>query len=122
MIEIASKYKFIEYAFSFVLKGNEAEMLRTYTKDKRIIAKIERPETFPHLDSIDRKFDELWLCRGDLGSLAGIFNVGPLQSFFIKKMKADLKKPCYLAGQVLEHMTYFPIPTRSELAHLHDAA
>lgn len=120
MVEIAQKFNFVEYAFSFALDGLEADKMRKYTGNKRIIAKVERPETFPHLAQIDRKFDELWLCRGDLGAQAGIYNVGILQSYFVKKMKTELKKPCYLAGQVLEHMTFFPLPTRTELAHLYD--
>ncbi len=32
----------------------------------------------------------------------------------------DLSAPAILAGQVLEHMTTFPQPTRSELCHLFD--
>jgi pyruvate kinase len=118
-IDIAMKFNFTEIAFSFILDGNEADVIKRYCPDKKLIAKIERPEAFKFLSNIDGKFDELWLCRGDLGAQAGLKDLGKLQSEFVN-MFAKLKKKKYLAGQVLEHMTYFPLPTRSEVVHLYD--
>lgn len=46
MIDVAQKFKFVEYAFSFALTGNEADKLKKYVNNRRIIAKVERPETF----------------------------------------------------------------------------
>ncbi len=119
MIRAAKKYNFTEFAFSFAYSGNEADKIRPYTGKHRIIAKIERAETFANLESIDKCFDEIWLCRGDLGAQVGIFNLGKLQKTFIQKINS-LNKNCFLAGQVLEHMTSFPEPTRSEIVHLFD--
>ena len=45
--------------------------------------------------------------------------MGKLQEKFVSKI-TDLKNRCFLAGQVLEHMTYFSEPTRSEIVHLYD--
>jgi len=118
MILISNKYDFTEFAFSFTHDGSEADKIRLHTNHK-IIAKIERPEALDNLKSIDANFDEIWLCRGDLGAQAGIFKLGKLQEFFISQIKT-LSKDCYLAGQVLEHMTYFKEPTRSEIVHLYD--
>ena len=44
---------------------------------------------------------------------------GFLQERFSFQIK-DFKNPCILAGQVLEHMTHFTEPTRSEVVHLYD--
>ncbi|MCP4176564.1 MAG: hypothetical protein GY756_02260 [bacterium] len=118
MILISNKYDFTEFAFSFAHDGHEAEKIRPYTNHK-IIAKIERPEALKNLKSIDVNFDEIWLCRGDLGAQAGIFELGNLQDFFVSQIK-NLDKDCYLAGQVLEHMTHFKEPTRTEIVHLYD--
>ena len=117
MIEIANKFDFSSFAFSFVLDGSEFEILRQYT-NKKIIAKIERPEAIKNIVNIDDKFDETWLCRGDLGSQAGIEKLGELQYNFTQNIK-NLKKSTYLAGQVLHHLTFFETPTRTEIASLY---
>jgi pyruvate kinase len=117
-IEITKAFSFVHFAYSFVLDGSVAQVLRKVTS-RRLVAKIERPESFPHLTSIDAAFDEIWLCRGDLGAQAGLTALGPLQQEFTATLP-KLSSPCILAGQVLEHMTHFPQPTRSEVVHLHD--
>ncbi|HBM17481.1 MAG TPA: hypothetical protein DD381_14225 [Lentisphaeria bacterium] len=119
IIKISMMFDFTQFAFSFVFDGNESEKIRPLAKDRKIIAKIERPEAMANLKKIDRLFDEMWLCRGDLGAQAGIFQLGRLQEEFSSQLK-EFKKPCILAGQVLEHMTNFHEPTRSEVVHLYD--
>ena len=119
IIEISQKYSFTEYAFSFTHDGNEIDKLKPYTGDRRVIAKIERPEAIDNIKLIDHNFDELWLCRGDLGAQAGLFDLGRIQESFTSKMPS-FKCTSFLAGQVLEHMTHFPEPTRSEIVHLYD--
>ena len=119
MIRIAKQYSFTEFAFSFVHNGTEADKIRHCTGKHNIIAKIERSEAFSYIETIDKCFDEIWLCRGDLGAQIGVLNLGELQKSFVKKTNS-LNKDCFLAGQVLEHMTYFPEPTRSEVVHLFD--
>ena len=119
MIEQSKKYSFVEYAFSFVHDGTEIDKIRPFIDNHKIIAKIERTEAVDNIEAIDKKFDEIWLCRGDLGAQAGIFKLGYLQDVFVSKIK-NLKNECFLAGQVLEHMTKFPEPTRSEIVHLYD--
>ncbi len=120
MIKLSKKYDFIEYAFSFAYDGDEINKIRSYTGEHRVIAKIERPEALDNIESIDKSFDEIWLCRGDLGAQAGIFELGRLQASFVSKIQ-KLKNDCFLAGQVLEHMTNYPEPTRSEVVHLYDS-
>ena len=119
MIRISMRYEFTEFAFSFTLDGSEAQKLRPLTQNRKLIAKIERSESMEYLKAIDREFDEMWLCRGDLGAQAGIFELGKLQEEFASQIN-EFKSPCILAGQVLEYMTHFPEPTRSEVVHLYD--
>jgi pyruvate kinase len=118
-IEVGLQYDYVEFACSFVFDGTEAEHLRSLTQDRRLIAKIERPESMQFIQQIDRHFDELWFCRGDLGSQAGLKVLGALQANFVAQFP-QLSKPKFIAGQVLEYMTYFPQPTRSEVVHLYD--
>lgn len=118
-IELGLQYEYVQFACSFVLDGTEAEHLRPLTQDRRLIAKIERPESMQFLQDIDGNFDDLWFCRGDLGTQAGLRVLGALQAQFVAQFP-QLSKPKFIAGQVLEYMTYFPQPTRSEVVHLYD--
>ena len=119
-LELAAPFPFCQFAFSFVLDGSEAAHLRRET-GAHLVAKLERPEALDRVPEVAAAFDELWLCRGDLGSQAGLAALGPLQHAFTRHIPA-LKIPALLAGQVLEHMTHHPEPTRSEVVHLYDAA
>jgi len=117
MIGLTAAVDFVEYAFSFVNTGEEAELLRPLICGKKLTAKLERTESLQNLAAIEAAFDELWLCRGDLGAQAGLRKMAELQAKFEKAMPG-LKKPAWLAGQVLEYMTHFPQPTRTEVVHL----
>lgn len=119
-VEVALRHGFTRFAFSFVHDGTEADLLRPRTGSRPLAAKIEFPEAMAHLEAIAPRFDELWLCRGDLGAQAGLTALGPLQEDFARRLPA-LGKPGYLAGQVLEHMTWFPQPTRAEVVGLYQA-
>lgn len=120
IIKEALKYDFIEIALSFVLDGKEAKSIKELSSNRKLIAKIERVEAMSHIKTIVDSFDEIWFCRGDLGAEAGLLKMSELQNDFISSFK-NISCPKYLAGQVLEHMTYFPQPTRSEVVHLYDS-
>lgn len=119
-IAIGLKYPFVQFACSFVLDGHEMDYLRPLTADRVLIAKIERPEAMSHLIAIDKRFQGLWFCRGDLGAQAGLKQLAPLQKEFAAAFPR-LTQSKWLAGQVLEYMTHFPEPTRSEVVHLAEA-
>jgi len=116
MIRLTAGADFVDYAFSFVNTGDEAKLIRPLIGRRKLIAKLERPEALQNLQVIDAAFDELWLCRGDLGAQAGLRKMAALQTDFEKRIP-KLKKPAWLAGQVLEYMTH-PQPTRSEVVQL----
>jgi len=121
VLQAALAFPFTCVAFSFVVDGTEASLLRPVARNRRLAAKIERPEAFGHLENIADAFDEVWLCRGDLGAQAGLRVLGALQDRFVAFGRTQ-SKPYFLAGQVLEHMTHFPQPTRAEVVGLHAAA
>ncbi len=119
LVQVAEQYSFVSYALSFITQASDIDHLRAFTQ-RPVAAKIERPEALENLKNIINSFDELWFCRGDLGAQAGLSALGPIQLEF-ENMIADCNTPALLAGQVLEHMTYFPMPTRTEVVSLHRA-
>ncbi len=118
IIGASLKFAFVEYAVSFVHNGEEAKLFRPLVKNKRLIAKIERPEAMCYLNNIHRNFDELWFCRGDMGSQAGLDKLQGIQEEFIKNSK-ELSKPKFIAGRLLWSMVDNPSPTQAELEHLY---
>ncbi len=119
-IQIGNAFPFVEYAVSFVFDGSEAERFRSHTGARRLIAKIERPAALEKAEAIDACFDELWLCRGDLGAEAELRDLGRLQAGFVAQFPR-LRHPKILAGEVLGSMVTSSLPSRSEIVHLHDA-
>lgn len=119
MIEATRTRRDVQYALSFVQSGAEAQVARRAIAGQPLIAKVELPGAMEHLSRIDQAFDEIWLCRGDLGAQAGLGRIGALQAEFSAQIPT-FSSPAYLAGQVLEHLTHFSTPTRTELVHLHD--
>ncbi len=110
----------VSFAVSFVADGNEAGLFKPLTGNSPLIAKIEQVAAFDHLKEIAAQFDELWLCRGDLGAEAGFARLGELQRRFVGSIH-ELEKPCLLAGEVLGSMTVLNQPSRAEIVQLSDA-
>lgn len=84
-----------------------------------IVAKVERPEAFDRLEAICDAADEIWLCRGDLGALVPLGELGALQQRALV-IAARAGCPILIAGQVFHHLTSHRQPTRSEVVHLYD--
>lgn len=117
-IAIGLEFPFVNFAVSFVRDGAEADMFRPLISGRKLIAKIEQRSAFDALMQIDRSFDELWLCRGDLGAEVGFSELGLYQEKHISHF-AMLTKPQILAGEVLGSMVSQPQPSRSEISHLY---
>jgi pyruvate kinase len=119
-INLSRHIENVAYAISFVADGKEAALFRPLVDQSRLIAKIEQLRAFDFLDGIAEKFDELWLCRGDLGAEAGLRELGGLQRRFVDRI-SGLKIPCILAGEVLGSMVLHKQPSRAEIVQLYDA-
>lgn len=111
---------FIRYAISYIKDAVELAAYRGQMGSGRyLIAKLERPQAVAEAHQMTRTANELWLCRGDLGAELGLKALaGSVQHF--SSQVTRLGVPVMMAGQVLEHMTRQPVPTRSEVCYLYD--
>lgn len=110
----------VRYAISYVKDAAEMAHYRSLIGDPAyLIAKLERPPALAEAHHIAAIADELWVCRGDLGAELGLAAMAAAVHRFSDQV-ADLPVPAIMAGQVLEHMTEQPTPTRSEVCYLHD--
>ncbi|MGM0601259.1 MAG: pyruvate kinase [Candidatus Rifleibacteriota bacterium] len=119
-IMVSKKIENLFYAISFVADGNEVELFKPVIDNNKLIAKIEQCAAFKNLQNIYQKFDQLWLCRGDLGAEAGLKKLGFLQKKFIEDSVALEKRPV-LAGEVLGSMVEMRQPSRAEVVQLYNA-
>ncbi len=111
----------VDYAVSYVRDGQE---MRAYRKalgaETRLIAKLERRPALEDVAEIAAQVEGLWLCRGDLGAELGLAGMAAAAHCFASRVP-NLPCPAFLAGQVLEHMTTHPTPTRAEICGIYDA-
>jgi hypothetical protein len=85
-----------------------------------MIAKIERSEAIPHLESILRASDGIMVARGDLAVEVGNAAVPALQKRMIR-MARTLDKVVITATQMMESMILAPVPTRAEVSDVANA-
>ncbi|MBL8314701.1 MAG: pyruvate kinase [Rubrivivax sp.] len=115
-------------AVSFPKNATDMEMARQLanvageaTRHKpSMIAKIERSEAIPHLESILRASDGIMVARGDLAVEVGNAAVPALQKRMIRMARA-LDKVVITATQMMESMILAPVPTRAEVSDVANA-
>ncbi len=115
----------VRYAISYIKDAAEMSAYRGWIKAlpgraADLIAKLERRQAVAEAEFITAFAEELWLCRGDLGAELGLVDMAVAVQRF-SEQAGSFSVPVILAGQVLEHMTAQPAPTRSEVCYLHDA-
>jgi len=111
----------IRYALSYVRDAEEmARYRRQIGPEAYLIAKIERPQAVEQASAVAASANEVWLCRGDLGAELGLPAMAAATHHFASLVKG-LPVPALLAGQVFEHLTEHPLPTRSEVCAAYDA-
>jgi pyruvate kinase len=121
VLEQTQHLDFIRYALSYVKDGVEMAGYRAhFGRPAYLIAKLERGPALAQAGQMVGATDELWLCRGDLGAELGAKAMAEAVYRFSELVRT-LPVPVLLAGQVLEHMSEHPTPTRSEVCYLHDA-
>ena len=122
VVEAAAGLEGVRLAVSYVRDAPEMERYRAILPPgRRVIAKLERPTAMDQAADIARHCDELWVCRGDLGAEMGMEAMAAAVAR-VGALLPRIEGPVLMAGQVLEHMTRSPTPTRSEVCHLHDLA
>jgi pyruvate kinase len=116
-LRVATHFGVNVFAYSFMTDGREAAWLRDAAPGCRVVGKIERAEAADRLSVIAGAVDAVWVCRGDLGAQLGL---PEMASFVAGVDPRQHAVPVLMAGQVLEHLTGHPEPTRSEACHLYD--
>jgi len=119
ILEQTCHLPFVRYAISYIRDAEEMRKYRDHFGKAYLIAKLERQPAMDEALQIAEIADELWVCRGDLGAELGLRSMAEAVRRFSNSI-GDLSILAFMAGQVLEHMTEHPTPTRSEVCYLHD--
>jgi pyruvate kinase len=115
-------------AVSFPKNATDMEMARQlcnvaaaeFRHKPALIAKIERAEAIPNLESILRASDGIMVARGDLAVEVGNAVVPALQKRMIR-MAREHDKVVITATQMMESMITAPVPTRAEVSDVANA-
>ncbi|MBP8145134.1 pyruvate kinase [Pseudorhodoferax sp.] len=127
-IKTAMSFQCEYLAVSFPKSATDMELARQlanvagepYRHKPGLIAKIERSEAIPLLESILKASDGIMVARGDLAVEVGNAAVPALQKRMIK-MAADMDKLTITATQMMESMIVNPVPTRAEVSDVANA-
>jgi pyruvate kinase len=115
-------------AVSFPKNATDMEMARQlcnvagaeFGHKPGLIAKIERAEAIPHLESILIASDGIMVARGDLAVEVGNAAVPALQKRMIRLARQH-HKVVITATQMMESMITNPVPTRAEVSDVANA-
>jgi len=117
-IELASRMDVDYLAVSFPRTADDIRearlLLRSAGGEGGIIAKIERPEALECIDEIIEASDGIMIARGDLGVEIGDAELPAVQKRLITKAR-KLNRVVITATQMMETMSFNPIPTRAEV-------
>ncbi len=89
-------------------------------KDVKIITKVENVEGLEHMEEIVEFADAQMIARGDMATETDYTEPPIMQKKFIK-LSNRANKPAITATQMLESMTYNPLPTRAEASDVANA-
>ena len=120
IVETTRDIPAIQYAISYLKDAEEMIRYREiFGSCLPLIAKIERPNALKDAFHVSASANTLWLCRGDLGAELGPAGMARAVSDFTREIET-IPTPVLMAGQVLEHVSVSPQPTRTEVCYLLD--
>jgi len=127
-IRTAMSFQADYVAVSFPKTATDMEMARQlcnvagaeYRHKPGLIAKIERAEAIPNLESILKASDGIMVARGDLAVEVGNAAVPALQKKMIRLARLH-DKVVITATQMMESMITNPVPTRAEVSDVANA-
>jgi pyruvate kinase len=108
-------------ALSFTQTADDVKLCRELVGDHVvIIAKIENQTGVENVDQILKAADSIMVARGDLGVEIPLEEVPVVQKKIIRQAN-NVGKPVIVATQMLESMTFSPVPTRAEVSDVANA-
>ncbi|HEX3138841.1 MAG TPA: pyruvate kinase, partial [Rhizobacter sp.] len=127
-IKTAMSFQCEYLAVSFPKNATDMEMARQlcnvaggdFRHKPGLIAKIERTEAIPNLESILKASDGIMVARGDLAVEVGNAAVPALQKKMIR-MAREMDRVVITATQMMESMITNPVPTRAEVSDVANA-
>jgi pyruvate kinase len=127
-IKTAMSFQCEYLAVSFPKTATDMELARQlanvagepYHHKPALIAKIERSEAIPALESIIKASDGIMVARGDLAVEVGNAAVPALQKRMIK-LARQFDRVVITATQMMESMITNPVPTRAEVSDVANA-
>jgi pyruvate kinase len=109
-------------ALSFVRTASDVCALRRRIgrRPAKVMAKIEKPAAWDHIEEILDEADGVMVARGDLGVEMALECVPPIQKSIIRRARRR-GKFVITATQMLESMIEKPTPTRAEVSDVANA-
>ena len=123
-LEFALNFRVDFVALSFVRSAKDIIELRKWLEErghnKKIIAKIEKPEAVANFEDILEVADVIMVARGDLGVELPPQLLPIIQKKIIRRCN-EVGKLVITATQMLESMISNPVPTRAEASDVANA-
>ena len=124
-LKTACEHDYDYVAMSFARNKDDIDQVRKVLdenggKDIKIITKVENVEGLEHMEEIVDNADVQMIARGDMATETDFTEPPVMQKRFIK-LSNRANKPAITATQMLETMTYNPLPTRAEASDVANA-
>ena len=124
-LKTACEHGYDYVAMSFTRNKDDIEQVRKVLdenggKDIKIITKVENVEGLEHMEEIIENADAQMIARGDMATETDFTEPPVMQKRFIK-LSNRASKPAITATQMLETMTFNPLPTRAEASDVANA-
>ncbi len=124
-LKTACEHDYDYVAMSFTRNKDDIDQVRKVLdenggKDIKIITKVENIEGLQNMEQIVDCADAQMIARGDMATETDFTEPPVMQKKFIKLSNKE-NKPAITATQMLESMTYNPLPTRAEASDVANA-
>jgi len=124
-LKTACEHDYDYVAVSFTRNKDDIAQVRKVLdenggKDIKIVTKVENVEGLQNMEEIVENADVQMIARGDMATETDFTEPPIMQKKFIK-LSNRANKPAITATQMLETMTYNPLPTRAEASDVANA-